>query len=148
MKQFLYRLSCLLLLTVAVVGKSHALLWYADPQYHKICPGDVVTVDVRQTVVWKDTVLYDTAYVAATLPKQDTVVTAHFVNVYPTYIKDEPTRYINRGGEPLNWHGKMISKAGTYDTIMPTIHGCDSIFRVNIPVTGRHTRRRVSSSSQ
>ena len=139
MKKHLYRfLSCMLLI-VAAVSTGQAAISYSTPVVHNLCPGDTVILDTKQTIVYSDTTLYDTALVASpTPPILDTVITTHRVNIYPTFIRTEQERTIERGGEAIEWHGLSITKAGNYERVFKTVAGCDSIFRV-------HVRERVES---
>ncbi len=133
MKKHLYRFLSCLLLTVAAVSTGEASITYSTPVEHKICPGDTLVMDTRQTVVYSDTTLYDTILVAsATPPVLDTVVNTHRVNVYPTYLRWEPERTIERGGAPFDWYGISITGAGFYEKVYKSQEGCDSILRVRV----------------
>lgn len=126
MKKDLYRLlSCLLLMTVATAS-SYAANGIIETRNYKICPGDTIEIDTRKTVVYSDTILYDTLQVAD--PTQDSVY-QYIVNVYPPFLNLQE-RTLERGTS-FDWRELTIDKAGTYERVYKTTEGqCDSIYRL------------------
>ncbi len=130
MKHFYRLLSCILLAAGAVI-EGHATIHYGDPIQYKICPGDTITVDTRQAVVLTDTIIYDTIVTSINPPELDTLINTYNVSMYPTFIKIEPLRTIERG-TTFDWHGLTISRAGSYERVFKSTHECDSIFRITV----------------
>ena len=130
MKHFYRLLSCILLAAGAVID-GHATIHYGDPIQYKICPGDTITVDTRQAVVLTDTIIYDTIVTSINPPELDTLINTYNVSMYPTFIKIEPLRTIERG-TTFDWHGLTISRAGSYERVFKSTHECDSIFRITV----------------
>ncbi len=99
-----------------------------DTRTYKICPGDTIVVDTRQTIVYRDTVLYDTILVQD--PTQDSIY-VYVVNTYPPFLNYQE-RTIERGTF-FDWYGKTISHAGEYEQVFKsTVSGCDSIYRIAV----------------
>ncbi len=130
MKHYLYRmLSCVLLIAAAVVN-ADASIHYDTPMKYKLCMGDTIFIDEVRVV--NDTIWYDTI-VSSTPPNaNDTLIRTTVVNKFPTFLKVETERRIERGGEPFTWHGIEISKAGMYEKIYKSVHECDSIYQVRV----------------
>ena len=54
------------------------------------------------------------------------------LRVYPTYLKEEKQELCS--GERYQWRGRMLQAGGTYTDSLKTIHGCDSLFRLQLTV--------------
>ena len=124
--------AILLLLSSIDVMAANGII---ETRTYKICPGDTITVDTRQTVVYRDTVLFDTIRVLN--PAQDSIY-VYVVNTYPPFLNYQE-RTIERGTS-FDWYGRTISHAGMYEQIFKsTISGCDSTYRIVV-------RERVETS--
>ncbi len=126
MKKHLYRFfGCALILAAAVMS-GHAANGIIETRNYKICPGDTVTIDTRKTVVYSDTILYDTILV--TDPSLDSIY-QYVVNVYPPFLNYQE-RTLERGTSFV-WCDSTITKAGTYEKVYKTVEShCDSIYRL------------------
>ena len=125
MKKHLYKfLSCVLLIVAAT--SAYAENGIIETLNYKICPGDTITIDTRETVVYSDTILYDTIRVEE--PNQDSI-RRFIVNVYPPFLNLQE-RTLERGTS-FEWRGLTIDKAGTYEKVYKTtLSDCDSIYRL------------------
>lgn len=131
MKNTLYKLLGCALLLAAPIWSSHAENGILETITYKICPGDTLSITVvdpnREVVVQKDTFWQDTIRVAD--PTQDSIY-RFVVNVYPRFEKTETKRIPL--GDSILWQGKYYSNAGKYIRTYTSIHGCDSIYRLNL----------------
>ena len=126
MKKHLYRFFGCALIIVAAVMSGHAENGIIETRNYKICQGDTITMDTRKTVVYSDTILYDTILV--TDPSLDSIY-RYVVNVYPPFLNLQE-RTLERGTSFV-WHDLTISKAGTYEKVYKTVEThCDSIYRL------------------
>ena len=128
MKKHLYRLFGLLLLS-AVGVHGNAANGIIETKNYTICPGESITLTTRQFTAWSDTILYDTIIVAE--PTMDSIY-QYVVNVYPSFIKQEYHRL--EQGDAIEWCDTIIDRAGTYEKVYYSIHGCDSIHRLELTV--------------
>ena len=129
MKNFLYRLICCMLLIAAAVVNVNASIHYDTPMKYKLCMGDTIIIDKVRVV--NDTIWYDTI-VSSTPPNvPDTLIRTTVVNKFPTFLKLETERRIERG-TTFNWHGIVISKAGMYEKVYKSVHECDSIYQIRV----------------
>ena len=125
MKHFYRVLSCMLLVVAAAVNVK-ADNGIIETRDYRICPGDTITIDTRRTVVFSDTILYDTILVAD--PTQDSIY-RYIVNVYPPFLSIQE-RTLERGTS-FQWRNLTIDKAGTYEKVYKsTVGDCDSIYRL------------------
>ena len=134
MKTTIVKVLTCMLLTVAAVANVNAANGIIEEKNYKICPGDTIMVDTRKTVVYSDTILYDT--IRVTDPSKDSIY-VYVVNVYPTFLGIDTERTIERGTH-FTWHELDITKAGNYEKVYKSKHGCDSIYRITV-------RERVTS---
>ena len=126
MKKHLYRFFGCALIIAAAVMSGHAENGIIETRNYKICQGDTITMDTRKTVVYSDTILYDTILV--TDPSLDSIY-RYVVNVYPPFLNLQE-RTLERGTSFV-WHDLTISKAGTYEKVYKTVEThCDSIYRL------------------
>ena len=126
MKKHLYRFFGCALIIVAAVMSGHAENGIIETRNYKICQGDTITMDTRKTVVYSDTILYDTILV--TDLSLDSIY-RYVVNVYPPFLNLQE-RTLERGTSFV-WHDLTISKAGTYEKVYKTVEThCDSIYRL------------------
>ena len=129
MKKHLYRLlSCALLCTAAVVN-LHATNRFGETHSFGICPGERITLSVREVVVTSDTILVDTLVYAGET-ENDSVFERYEVNVFPRYEKEEYKRI--SAEDSLEWQDTVLYDAGNYERTYHSFYGCDSIFRLTL----------------
>ena len=90
-----------------------------------ICNGD--TLAVGNSIYTAAGTYIDTLYSA----NIDTIVTTN-LTVNPVFAFIENHGICN--GATYNWHGNSYTTAGTYTANYTTIHGCDSIYTLNLAV--------------
>ena len=100
-----------------------------ETRYYKLCPGDFITLDTRQTRIYNDTVVYDTVH--ASEPGGDSTY-VYVVSLYPHFEKNE-SRVIEPGTS-ITWCDTVLRTGGSYERVYHTIHGCDSIHRMHVTV--------------
>ena len=88
MNKYIFRIISCAVVLFAVTFGSYATTRLGETKNYKICPGDKIKIDARETMVFSDTILFDTL-VLATLPEPDSVINQYVVNVYPTFDKTE-----------------------------------------------------------
>ena len=100
---------------------------YEFTEEYVICDGETYT--------WQDNDYIDAGtYVAAynTINGCDSIYTLN-LTVYPAYEFTE--EYAICEGETYIWQGNNYTESGTYIAAYTTIHGCDSIYSINLTVT-------------
>ena len=120
---------CCMLLIVAAVVNVNASIHYDTPMKYKLCMGDTIYIDEVRVV--NDTIWYDTIVSSTPPDVQDTLIRTTVVNKFPTFLKLETERRIERG-TTFNWHGIVISKAGMYEKVYKSVHECDSIYQIRV----------------
>ena len=120
-------MMCGVLLAAASVMNVHATHRIGETFNYTICPGDTVTLTTREVVVYADSILYDTLIMAG-VPEPDSVFNQYVVNVHPRFLKQEFKELTQ--GESISWCDTVIDRAGTYERIYHSVHGCDSIYRI------------------
>ncbi len=128
MKKSFYIISFVLLAAAAVM-RVHAEDGIIETRHYKMCPGDAITIDTRQTPVYRDTILYDTLLV--TDPGADSII-RYVVNVFPSFLKNEERQL--EAGSSFAWCDTTIATGGSYERIYKTQDGCDSIYRLHVTV--------------
>ena len=118
-----------MLLIAAAVVNVNASIHYDTPMKYKLCMGDTIIIDKVRVV--NDTIWYDTIVSSTPPDVQDTLIRTTVVNQFPTFLKLETERRIERG-TTFNWHGIVISKAGMYEKVYKSIHECDSIYQIQV----------------
>jgi len=99
---------------------------YSFAESHAICEGDSYT--------WKGntySVAGDYTITYASIHGCDSTYTLH-LSTYPSYAINEYQSIC--AGESFNWRGNAYSVAGVYTKTYPTIHGCDSMYTLNLTV--------------
>jgi len=129
MKKTLYKILLSASLLCAGVLSSYAADGFIDTLRYTICPGDTIRMNARQTIVYQDTILYDTLSVAS--PSDDSI-RMYIVNLYPRFLKEE-FRTIEPGTS-FKWCDTTLSTGGIYERVFKTVHGCDSIYRIAVTV--------------
>jgi len=120
---------CCMLLIVAAVVNVKASIHYDTQMKYKLCMGDTIYIDEVRVV--NDTIWYDTIVSSTPPDVQDTLIRTTVVNKFPTFLKLETERRIERG-TTFNWHGIVISKAGMYEKVYKSVHECDSIYQIQV----------------
>ena len=118
-----------MLLIAAAVVNVNASIHYDTPMKYKLCMGDTIYIDEVRVV--NDTIWYDTIVSSTPPDVQDTLIRTTVVNKFPTFLKLETERRIERG-TTFNWHGIVISKAGMYEKVYKSVHECDSIYQIRV----------------
>ena len=129
MRRYIVNLFSCLALSVAGVMNLYGADGIIETRYYKLCPGDVITIDKRQTRIDKDTILYDT--IRVTDPSADSIY-VYVVNMYPRFEKVESR--ILEAGTSFAWCDTTLSSGGSYERVYKTINGCDSIYRMHVTV--------------
>jgi hypothetical protein len=129
MRRYIVNLFSCLALSVAGVMNLYGADGIIETRYYKLCPGDVITIDKRQTRIDKDTILYDT--IRVTDPSADSIY-VYVVNMYPRFERVESR--ILEAGTSFAWCDTTLSSGGSYERVYKTINGCDSIYRMHVTV--------------
>ncbi|HBG70525.1 MAG: hypothetical protein A2W93_03660 [Bacteroidetes bacterium GWF2_43_63] len=103
-----------------------AIPTYAFSENHSMCSGESY---IWQGTTYSTSGIYNKTYIST--GGCDSVYTLN-LTVFPKYSYVE--NYSICQGQSFTWHGTTYSSAGTYTKTYTTIHGCDSIFTLNLAV--------------
>jgi hypothetical protein len=99
---------------------------YEINQEYNMCEGEIYTWQGNEYSIGGT---YTAAY--TTINGGDSIYTLNLV-VNPVFDFSEDFEICD--GENLNWHGKVYNEPGTYTVAYSTVHGCDSIYTLNLTV--------------
>lgn len=71
-------------------------------------------------------------------------ITILYLTVHPSYVADTLDIMICEDAN-YDFYGHILTEAGIYDTILPTIHGCDSLVTLNLTV-GEYYRTYINAA--
>ena len=110
------------------VFRLHLTVWpvYLSTDSQEVCNGDAVMWRGRKLTA--SGMYYDSL---KTVHGCDSVF-AFRLTVYPKYLAEEKEELCQ--GQSMQWRGKRYSSTGVYTDSLKSIHGCDSVFRLNLTV--------------
>ncbi len=105
---------------------------YTTNIYDEICAGDDYNSNGFSIPPVYDSGLHNYEIISYESPECDSIVKLH-LTVNPSYIAEISEIMICEDAQ-YDFYGQILTEPGVYDTIIPTIHGCDSLVTLNLTV--------------
>ncbi|MDD3860581.1 MAG: hypothetical protein PHW83_10310, partial [Bacteroidales bacterium] len=110
--------------------------------YDEICVGEAYNNNGFIIPQQNTSGIHDFEMISYESEECDSIVKLH-LSVNPSYIADTSEIMVCEGAN-YNFYGNILSEPGIYDTIIPTIYGCDSLVILKLSV-GEYYRTYINA---
>lgn len=116
---------------------------FTTHMYAEICVGEMYNSNGFNISQQNIAGIHDFEITSYESEECDSIIRLH-LTVHPSYIAETKEIMICENAE-YNFYGMILTEPGIYDTIIPTLYGCDSVVTLNLSV-GDYYRTYINAS--